>query len=146
MFHISRLLMLALACLSTLCSLACAAAEGTVRVLLIGNMNYVNFPDATLKLAGNDATEIAKAIMELDTKASTVKRVDLGVDDMLGAVETHLASLKPDDTSIIYFSGHGLEENGESYLLPVDFPAQRKSSEDLQRKAIRLSGLLDKFA
>jgi len=81
-----------------------------------------------LNHAGDDACDLGKALLE-DCRFDTVrvlagKRRDSdGEPDMTGikAAMAHLSSgLKDKDLFLLFFAGHGHEDNGQGYLLPSD--------------------------
>ena len=52
-------------------------------------------------------------------------------------------ALAAGDTALIHFSGHGLEIDGQQYLLPADVPSPRRlGREHLKYEAISLSSLI----
>src|SRR5262249_25462730 len=50
----------------------------------------------------------------------------------------------PDTVALIYYAGHGLQVEGENYLLPVD--ADIKSEADVAIEAVRLNDLMTALA
>ena len=44
------------------------------------------------------------------------------------------------DLALIYFAGHGVEVQGENFMIPVD--AQVQSNRDVQRQSVSLKQML----
>ncbi len=109
-------------------------AEAAKRVaLLIGNEKY----EATSQLnnPANDV-ELMKQSFEdagFDT-VTTVHDVDRG--SMVKALRDFEDTATGADVAIIYYSGHGMEMNGENFLLPVD--VSLKTDKDVEDEAIPL--------
>ncbi|HTO34258.1 MAG TPA: caspase family protein [Pararhizobium sp.] len=109
-------------------------AEAAKRVaLLIGNQKY----EATSQLnnPANDV-ELMKQSFEdagFDT-VTTVHDVDRG--SMVKALRDFEDTATGADVAIIYYSGHGMEMNGENFLLPVD--VSLKTDKDVEDEAIPL--------
>jgi formylglycine-generating enzyme required for sulfatase activity len=86
--------------------------------LIIGNKDY---PQQPLTNPVNDATDLADA---LKTAGFTVTlETNLNRDGMYRALDAFTNKLIKDDAALVYFSGHGMEVQGQNYLLPVDFDA-----------------------
>jgi uncharacterized caspase-like protein len=85
--------------------------------LVIGNNAYRKA--RPLKNCLNDADDIGDAL----TKSGfTVTRVhDATLDATRSALTTFTGSLAQGDIALLYYSGHGIQANGENYLVPVDF-------------------------
>jgi hypothetical protein len=84
--------------------------------LVIGNQAYPRVP---LKNPRADANAMAQALQKFGF------HVDLSLDaDLKGlnqSVDRFMASLRPGDVALVYYSGHGMQIDNENYLLPVDF-------------------------
>ncbi|MFK0686665.1 caspase domain-containing protein [Mesorhizobium sp. IMUNJ 23033] len=104
--------------------------------LVIGNSAYRYAP--SLGNGVNDANAIARVLEEmgfevtlgLDADASTFR-------ELIGKFRRNL---QPGDVSLFYYAGHGLQANGENYLLPVDAALQRPA--DLALEAERLQDII----
>jgi uncharacterized caspase-like protein len=97
-----------------------ALAEKRV-ALVIGNANYVNAPK--LVNPGNDTTAVSIMLEGLGFVVDT--RNDLSNSDMRRAVRDFSDQTKEADIAIVYYAGHGIEVNGNNYLVPIDARLQR---------------------
>jgi len=110
------------------------AAEAAKRVaLLIGNEKY----EATSQLnnPANDV-ELMKASFE-DAGFDAVTTVhDVDRASMVRALRDFEDAATGAEVAIIYYSGHGMEMNGQNFLLPVDVAL--KSDKDVEDEAVPL--------
>src|SRR5438477_9954757 len=88
------------------------------RALIIGNNNYAVSP---LKNADSDASAITAALGSLGYL--TVFQYDANHVAMEQAITAFTNGINPGDTVLFYYSGHGLQVDGENYLVPIDFTA-----------------------
>ena len=86
--------------------------------LVIGNAAYVE-ASALLTNPVRDARAMALTLDDLDFEVSVAEDAD--VEEMEEAVLEFIGRVRPGDTAVFYYSGHGIELDGENYLLPVDF-------------------------
>lgn len=104
--------------------------------LVIGMGHYAHI--APLSNTLNDARGIADTLkrigfdvtLTLDTKGADLRQI---VDDFAFRSETA-------DLALIYYAGHGVEVQGENFLIPVD--AEIRSNLDVQRESVSLKQLL----
>jgi tetratricopeptide (TPR) repeat protein len=113
-----------------------AAAQRRI-ALVIGNSGYGRM--ARLQNPGNDAREIA-ALLNRAGFETVQPRLDLGLAALRRAVSDFEVTAQGADVALVYFAGHGVELNGESYLLPVDAALQRDV--DVPDEALALSRVL----
>jgi uncharacterized caspase-like protein len=102
------------------CSGVQALAQERV-ALVIGNSAYKAAPP--LPNPVNDATAVASMLEGAGFRV-VVKR-DVGINDMRRALREFTDSTKDADIALIYFAGHGVEVDGENYLIPVDAMLER---------------------
>ncbi len=116
------------------------AAEAGKRLgLVIGNDSYVNVP--VLLKARSDASALAETLSDLGFEVTEV--LDADRRDMNRAIAEFTARLQPGDTAMVFFAGHGVEIDGENYLLPVDIEAPDQASPDfIKFESIGLSDVL----
>ena len=86
--------------------------------LVIGNAAYVE-ASALLTNPVRDARAMALTLDDLGFEVSVAEDAD--VEEMDEAVDEFIRRVRPGDTAVFYYSGHGVELDGENYLLPVDF-------------------------
>jgi len=93
--------------------------------LIIGNSNYQS-GKSSLKNPANDAKLMAQSLQKLgfDIKQFT----DLDKAGMVTAVQAFADQLPKGATSVVFYSGHGMQIGGASYLLPVDMALTNESS------------------
>jgi hypothetical protein len=119
-----------------------AGAENRM-ALVIGNSSY-----QTVSALPNPAND-AKAVSELLKSAGfeVLPAADLGLADMRTAIRdfTALVSAKgPDTVALIFFAGHGVQVDGDNYLVPID--ARIKREADVPMEALRLSDVMNSLS
>ncbi len=87
--------------------------------LVIGNDAYSYLP--RLGNAVHDARAMRSVLEELGFEVELV--IDAGAADIRRAVSAFADRLAPRDVALFYYSGHGLQIEGENFLIPVDFEA-----------------------
>ncbi len=108
--------------------------------LVIGNGAYANA--TPLGNPPNDARAMAAMLRGLDFEV--VEGVDLDVAAMDGRINTFAGRIVDADTALFYYAGHGLQVDGENYLVPID--AALDNEGQLQRQTIRLQDQLNMMA
>jgi len=99
-------------------SLGAAPARAERRVaLVIGNSAYKSVP----RLANpvNDATLVGGMFKKAGFDVVDTK-LDLSVVDMRKALREFGAKARDADVAVIYYAGHGIELDGNNYLIPTD--------------------------
>jgi hypothetical protein len=110
----------------TLCLIACsiclslllsseARADGRV-ALVIGNAAYANA--TLLRNSRNDADDISDQLRRLGFEV--IDGRDLDGRGMRAALARFAQKLRGTDAALFYYSGHGLQIEGQNYLVPVD--------------------------
>ncbi|XP_071658042.1 mucosa-associated lymphoid tissue lymphoma translocation protein 1-like isoform X3 [Patagioenas fasciata] len=92
--------------------------------LLIGNMSYWNHPQ--LKAPMVDVYELTNLLRQLDFKV--VSLLDLTESEMRNAVDEFLLLLDKGVYGLLYYAGHGYENYGNSFMVPVDAPNPYRSA------------------
>lgn len=113
-----------------------ALAAGDRVALVIGIAAYQNIQ--TLDNTVNDARLIADTLTGIGFDVTRV--VDAGYQDLRAALDTFAFRSETADLALIYFAGHGVEVQGENYLIPADADVQ--SNRDIQRQSVSLDDLL----
>ncbi|NVN87889.1 MAG: caspase family protein [Rhodopseudomonas sp.] len=93
--------------------------------------NPANDAKKMTELLGNAGFEVTEA-------------PDLSQNDMRQAVSNFAAKVAasgPDTVALVFYAGHGLQIDGENYLLPVDVDPKREA--DIPLQAVRLNDLMN---
>jgi uncharacterized caspase-like protein len=133
---------LLLAALFLFCSLPLTqATAGESRVaLVIGQSAYRAVPP--LPNAANDARHMADLLTSAGFAVTAAS--DLSQNDMRQAISDFAAKVSaggPDAVALVFYAGHGLQIDGENFLIPVDLDPKREADVPLQ--AVRLNDLLN---
>jgi hypothetical protein len=103
--------------------------------LVIGNSNYQNAPQ--LQNPDNDAQSMAQFLNSAGFEV--ISAMDLTQNDMLRVVQdfsAKVASRGPNTVAMVYYAGHGVQLQGENYLVPVD--AKVSNPTELVSNSVRL--------
>jgi uncharacterized caspase-like protein len=128
--------------LGTCAGLAQAFAENRV-ALVIGNSAYKNA--SALPNPANDAKAMTTFLKSANFDVTEVQ--DLGQGEMRAAIGQFADTISGkgrDTVALVYYAGHGLQVDGENFLVPVDANIAREA--DVQLQAVRLSDLLNALA
>lgn len=125
--------------LTQLMTPAQAAAEARL-ALVIGQSAYRTVPE--LPNAANDAKGMAELLGNAGfnvTAAPNLSQNDLrqAISDFAGRVSASGA----DTVALVFYAGHGLQIDGENYLVPVDLDPKREA--DIPLQGVRLNDLLN---
>lgn len=104
--------------------------------LIIGINEYENA--TKLSKAVNDAQAIAQALSNLRFNVTTL--IDASIDECDTAIEEFASSLNNFEVGVFYFAGHGVEIEGQNYLLVQNTPADRQSA--VKRYSINLQDVV----
>jgi uncharacterized caspase-like protein len=115
----------------------CAPAWADGRVaLVIANSAYVHAPK--LPNPPNDARNMAAALRKVGF--TTTEKTDLSKRDLEAALKTFAQAARGADVAVIYYAGHGMEQGGLNYLVPID--ATLASDQDVEFDTVPLDLLL----
>jgi Caspase domain/CHAT domain len=114
----------------------CSAFAERRMALVIGNGAYLHQP--RLANPKNDARLLSQTLQRLGFEVSA--GFDLSHVEMRRTMMDFVSNLSPADTALFFFGGHGLQVNGENYLLPVD--ARIKNINDAKFEGINASSLV----
>uniref|UniRef100_A0A8C4Z896 MALT paracaspase 1 n=1 Tax=Gadus morhua TaxID=8049 RepID=A0A8C4Z896_GADMO len=92
--------------------------------LLMGNLSYMNHPP--LKAPMVDVYDLTNLLRQLDFKV--VSLLDLTEAEMRNAVDEFLLLLHKGVYGLLYYAGHGYENYGNSFMVPVDAPSPYRSA------------------
>ena len=119
-----------------------ASAESRV-ALVIGNSAYKTV--TALPNPANDARVMSAMLRAAGFEV--VDAPDLSQADMRRALRDFAANVAlkgPDTVALVYFAGHGLQIEGENYLVPVDAKIEREA--DVAIEAVRLADVMAALA
>ena len=83
--------------------------------LIIGNKDY---PSSPLKNPLNDADDMTAALRAVGFDVMTYKNLDR--TSLEEAIDKFSVALKGYEVGVFYYSGHGIQALGETYLVPTD--------------------------
>jgi uncharacterized caspase-like protein len=109
-----------------------ACAQSRV-ALVIGNSAYAHVP--SLPNPAHDARDVADALKRLDFAVDVVTDADF--DHMRRSLLEFGRKAKNADMAVLYFAGHGVEIEGNNWLLPTD--VELKYDADASTEAIALT-------
>ncbi|MBR1124396.1 caspase family protein [Bradyrhizobium lablabi] len=116
-----------------------ALAENRL-ALVIGQSAYKTVP--VLPNPGNDAKVVAQLLT--DSGFDVVSATDLSQNQMREKVSEFagkIAAKGADTVAMIFYAGHGLQIDGENFLVPVDVDVKRES--DIPMQAVRVNDILN---
>jgi tetratricopeptide (TPR) repeat protein len=118
------------------------AAPPSRRVaLVIGMSAYANAPP--LRNPARDARAVAAVFRRLGF-AEVIEREDLTRSKLEDALKEFGDKAAEADWAVIYYAGHGVELNGENYLVPVD--AKLARADHVDDETVTLKRVLSKAA
>lgn len=127
-------LRLALFGLALFLGLPALAGDRVALVIGMAAYQHVEPLDNTV----NDARLIADTLTGIGFDVTLV--TDSGYQDLRAAMDSFAFQSETADLALIYFAGHGIEVQGENYLIPAD--ANVQSNRDVQRQSVSLDDLL----
>ena len=109
--------------------------------LVIGNGNYTAI--SGLRNPLNDANDITAALQRLGFTVDKILNGNL--DQMENAIVSFKNKLSANKNTygFLFYAGHGVQSNGENYLLPVDINIQSESF--LRVRAVNVQVMLDEL-
>ncbi|GLS31139.1 Caspase domain-containing protein [Mesorhizobium albiziae] len=111
--------------------------------IVIGNSNYQSTRLEHLANAANDATKLAESLKRLNF--DVLIQTDLSAEGFAKLFRDADAKLAATSSVLIFYAGHGVQLQGENYLLPVDTP-DPESMEKLSARAVKLNDVIARFA
>jgi uncharacterized caspase-like protein len=108
--------------------------------LVIGQSAYRSVP--ALPNPANDAKAVTQLLSDSGFEVSTA--ADLSQTEMraqVGDFAAKLAAKGPDTVALVFYAGHGLQIDGENFLVPVDIDPKREA--DIPLQAVRLNDILN---
>jgi hypothetical protein len=118
-----------------------SAAHAESRLaLVIGESAYRAVP--SLPNPANDARAMSKLLTDSGfevTAASDLSQKEF--NQKVGDFTAAIAAKGPDTVALVFYAGHGLQIDGENYLVPVDVDPKREA--DIPLQAVRLNDVLN---
>jgi uncharacterized caspase-like protein len=117
-----------------------AALAGNRIALVIGQSNYRAV--VALPNPANDAKAMSQLLGEAGFEVE--RAADLSQNEMREKVSDFAAKVAakgPDTVALVFYAGHGLQIDGENYLVPVDVDPKREA--DIPLQAVRLNDVLN---
>ncbi|HUP90979.1 MAG TPA: caspase domain-containing protein [Solimonas sp.] len=93
--------------------------------LIIGNSSY---PMAPLKNAAADAELMRDTLSNLGF--DVIAKTDVSQNEMRSAISDFGSRIKHGGVGLFYYAGHGLQIDGENYLIPVDARIENEGDVD----------------
>jgi hypothetical protein len=121
-------------------SLAHAASAEHRVALVVGQSAYRAVP--ALPNAENDGKRMAELLTNAGFEVTAAP--DLAQNDMrqtFSDFAAKVAASGPDTIALVFYAGHGLQIDGENYLVPIDVDPKREA--DIPLQAVRLNDLLN---
>lgn len=112
-----------------------SAADKKV-AMVVGNSVYETA--ATLPNTLNDAKAVAAALERLGFEVLTA--YDMPQAALLQKLDEFSTALKDSDAAVFFYAGHGMQLDGENYLMPVDIKVENELS--VRYGALALSDVL----
>lgn len=106
--------------------------------LVLGNEAYRESP---LINPVNDAEDMYRTLRELGF--SVVKKINADRMQMLTAMRQFGKQLNSESIALFYFSGHGIQVDGENYLVPVGSEVQ--CEDEVEDQCVKISSVLRKM-
>lgn len=106
--------------------------------LVFGNSNYAHL--TFLRNPANDAADISSTLQDLGFDVMEV--FDGNYAEMRTALNVFATRAQGYDAAVIYYCGHGIQEEGINYLVPVDCPLEAKSE---LRFCVAAADMVDKL-
>lgn len=133
-FH-RRFLFIVFCVFAALAAMQGEAFAGVRLALVLGNSKYQAVPE--LDNPANDAADLAQALRGVGFEV--IEQRDATRGAMAEAVRDFSERLRGADVALFFYAGHGLQMNGENYLLPVD--AKIQSPADVRFNTINLTDI-----
>jgi hypothetical protein len=108
--------------------------------LVIGQSAYRTV--TALPNPANDARAMSQLLGDAGfevTSAADLSQKDF--NDKVGEFAAKIAAKGPDTVALVFYAGHGLQIDGENYLVPVDVDLRRET--DIPLQAVRLNDVLN---
>jgi len=106
--------------------------------MLVGNGQYQHA--TPLANPAGDARAMSERLESLGWHVTTA--IDVPAEDFERVAASFEAELVDPEQAIFYYAGHGMQINGENYIVPVEFDPE---SAELGRDLISLNQTIERF-
>ena len=108
--------------------------------LVIGQSAYRSVP--ALPNPANDARAVTQLLTDSGFEVSTASDLSQNqIRETVSEFAGKVAAKGPDTVALVFYAGHGLQVDGENFLIPVDIDAKREA--DIPLQAVRLNDILN---
>jgi uncharacterized caspase-like protein len=114
--------------------------QGARVALVIGMSKYQSVP--TPDNPENDAKGVAEALRESGVSSVTLL-LDANRSQLTKALRDFQELADKADWAVVFYAGHGIEINGQNYLIPVD--AQLATDRDADNEAMSLARIMNRI-
>ena len=115
-----------------------SGAEGKKIALVMGNSTYKESP---LHTPVNDAKDMTNTLRKLGF--TVITRTNVNQRKMEEAIQEFIRQIQQGHIGLFYFSGHGIQIEGENYLIPVN--EYIRSENEIRYKTIQVTSLLEQM-
>lgn len=118
------------------------------RALIIGINVYRRDP---LNYCINDAQDLSATLKQIGFDINFGKGIEIGINSKLAQIRNNVEDftnkIENNDLTLFYFAGHGLQVNGDAYLLPSDYDYDYRGTEQdcIANYAIKFKDILEKL-
>ncbi len=119
-----------------------APASAKLLALVVGNNTYQEVPP--LQTAVNDAQAMREALQRAGFAVTLVENgTKRQISRAMAAVES---AISPGDTVLFHYSGHGVEIDGQNWLLPIDVPTANQGEAGLIKdESFNAADIIERF-
>ncbi|MBT1511633.1 caspase family protein [Bradyrhizobium sp. SRL28] len=116
-----------------------ASAESRL-ALVIGQSAYRSVP--ALPNPANDAKAVTQLLTDSGFEVSTASDLSQGqMREVVSEFAGKVAAKGADTVALVFYAGHGLQIDGENFLVPIDIDPKREA--DIPIQAVRLNDILN---
>ena len=138
--HLVSAMLVAMVAITAPLTAGTSATAAERLALVIGQSSYRAV--APLPNPANDAKAMAQMLSDAGFDVSTAS--DLTQYDLRQSVSEFTSKIQskgPETVALVFYAGHGIQVDGENYLIPVDVDPKREA--DIPLQAVRLNDLLN---
>jgi len=114
-------------------------SNGRRVALVIGNANYQAV--GQLRNPVNDAQDMANVLTQLGFEV--ILKTNSSLREMETALDQFDRAIRQGSVGVFYYAGHGVQSQGENYLIPVD--AQIEVEQDLRYETLAVGQVLGRM-